>query len=104
VLNNTGVGIRLGEQTGNISLVCNRLGRNEMSNAIDDGLDNKWDDGVNQGNYWSDYDSSGVYLVPGSAGSIDHYPSLLEESNDTTVLAAWLQFLKADKQWHHTNT
>jgi nitrous oxidase accessory protein NosD len=104
VLNNTGAGIRLGEQTGNISLVCNRLGWNEMSNAIDDGLDNEWDDGVSQGNYWSDYDSSGVYLVPGSAGSVDHYPLLLEESNDTTVSAAWLQSLKASKQWHDTST
>ncbi len=104
VLNNTGVGIRLGEQTGNISLVYNRLGWNEMSNAIDDGLDNKWDNGVNQGNYWCDYDGSGVYLVPGSAGSVDHYPLLLDESNATTVLAAWLQSLKADKQCHHTST
>ena len=104
VLNNTGVGIRLGEQTGNISLVCNRLGWNEMSNAIDDGLDNEWDDGVSQGNYWSDYDGSGVYLVPGSAGSVDHYPLLLEESNDSTVSAAWLQSLKAGKQWHDTST
>jgi parallel beta-helix repeat protein len=97
VLNNTGVGIRLGEQTGNISLLYNRLGWNEIDNAMDDGSDNKWDDGVDQGNYWSDYDGSGIYLVPGSAGSVDHYPLLLEESDDTTVLAAWLQSLKADK-------
>ena len=65
--------------------VCNRLGLNEMSNAIDDGLDNKWDDGVNQGNYWNNYDSSGVYLVPESAGSVDYYPLLLEESNDISL-------------------
>ena len=104
VLNNTGVGIRLGEQTGNISLVYNRLGWNELGNAIDDGLDNEWDDGVSQGNYWSDYDSSGIYLVPGSAGSVDHYPLLLDESNANTVLAARLQSLKANKQWHHAGT
>ncbi|TFG29064.1 right-handed parallel beta-helix repeat-containing protein [Candidatus Thorarchaeota archaeon] len=40
----------------------------------DDGSSNYWDNGVSIGNGWSDYNGSGFYYIPGSAGSIDHYP------------------------------
>lgn len=50
--------------------------------AIDNGMDNKWDDGT-RGNFWDDYtgidlDIDGIgdteYYILGSAGSIDRYP------------------------------
>jgi hypothetical protein len=56
----------------------NQLGWNTANNAQDDGSGHMWDDGVSQGNAWSDYDEVGDYSIPGSAGSVDSYPSLLE--------------------------
>lgn len=44
----------------------------------DSGTDNLWDDGVSQGNYWSDYPGTGWYSISGPAGSIDHYPQLYD--------------------------
>ncbi len=53
----------------------NQLGYNGESNASDEeGTDNSWDDGVSLGNYWGDYDGTGVYTIPGSTGSVDRYP------------------------------
>jgi len=44
----------------------------------DSGTNNLWDDGVSQGNYWSDYPGTGWYSISGPAGSIDHYPQLYD--------------------------
>jgi parallel beta-helix repeat protein len=44
-------------------------------NAIDSGSGNTWDDGVKCGNFWDDMTPGAVYLIPGSAGSVDHYPN-----------------------------
>ncbi|MFX1369100.1 MAG: right-handed parallel beta-helix repeat-containing protein, partial [Promethearchaeota archaeon] len=52
----------------------NLVGWNGLGNALDDGVSNLWDDGINTGNAWSDYSGTGTYSVPGSASSIDHYP------------------------------
>jgi parallel beta-helix repeat protein len=79
VLENEDVGIIL-EGSNLTTLLGNKIGWNEGGNAVDDGYNNEWDDGVNLGNFWSDYDLSGQYPIPGSAGSIDHYPALLEVS------------------------
>ncbi|MHA2423259.1 MAG: NosD domain-containing protein [Candidatus Thorarchaeota archaeon] len=70
------IGIRLDETTSEMILYSNRLGWNQVSNAWDDGTDNSWDYESEYGNYWSDYVGTGMYTVPGSAGSIDHYPQL----------------------------
>jgi parallel beta-helix repeat protein len=45
--------------------------------AVDDGVNCQWDNGVSIGNTWGDYSGEGFYYLPGSAGSIDHYPSRL---------------------------
>ncbi|MHA2433456.1 MAG: right-handed parallel beta-helix repeat-containing protein, partial [Candidatus Thorarchaeota archaeon] len=44
----------------------------------DSGTDNLWDDGVSQGNYWSDYPGTGWYSISGPAGSIDYHPQLYD--------------------------
>lgn len=42
--------------------------------ALDDGVDNEWDDGEYTGNYWSDWWGLGAYNIEGLAKSKDRYP------------------------------
>ncbi len=44
-------------------------------NAADDGEQNAWDDGESCGNFWDDMTPGAVYVISGSAGSVDHYPN-----------------------------
>ncbi|MFW9975886.1 MAG: nitrous oxide reductase family maturation protein NosD, partial [Candidatus Thorarchaeota archaeon] len=44
------------------------------SNVHDNGSNNAWDNGVNLGNYWSSYNGTGIYPIPGTAGSVDRFP------------------------------
>ena len=78
ILYNTYYGIDLSSHTQYCSVYGNKIGWNGY-NAFDYGMNNNWDDGVNLGNWWHDYEGSGVYLIPGPAGSIDRYPRILEE-------------------------
>jgi len=57
----------------------NRLGWNSVNARDDDNTDIYWDLGVSLGNSWSDYDGSGSYVVPGTTGSTDSYPSVLTD-------------------------
>jgi parallel beta-helix repeat protein len=50
----------------------NMIGFNGLANAVDIGIFNEWDDGINTGNVWSDYSGEGVYSVSGL--SVDNYP------------------------------
>ncbi|MGY5854490.1 MAG: NosD domain-containing protein, partial [Candidatus Thorarchaeota archaeon] len=45
-----------------------------IANAYDEGESNVWDNGLNQGNYWDDYNGSGEYAIPGPANSTDRWP------------------------------
>jgi hypothetical protein len=72
---NAGVGIILESGTSSIMLLNNQIGWNDGGNALDDGSGNSWDDGE-IGNAWSDYSGSGVYPIPGSAESVDNFPSI----------------------------
>jgi len=83
-------GIRLGYGTNN-TLYLNKIGDNggmgyyRDSDARDDAGENNWDDGVSQGNYWLDYNGTGTYTIPGTAGSVDHYPFVwVPETTSTT--------------------
>lgn len=60
--------------SSNNQIYANDIGGNTR-NAYDDGA-NQWDNGVDQGNRWSDYDGSGIYQI-GPYGTSDNYPSFL---------------------------
>jgi len=55
----------------------NAIGWNEEGNAIDTGSDNTWDNGMDTGNWWSDYNGTGEYAIDGDAHSVDRYPNVL---------------------------
>ena len=65
------IAIELSHESSNITLRSNRLAAAEGNVSIDDGWDNFW-----MGNAWSDYDGSGLYLIPGLANSVDSSPSV----------------------------
>ncbi|MFW9848911.1 MAG: NosD domain-containing protein [Candidatus Thorarchaeota archaeon] len=54
----------------------NLLARNTEEDAVDNGVDNEWDDGEKLGNCWGFSESLYPSTIPGSAQSIDHYPLL----------------------------
>jgi len=55
----------------------NAIGWNEEGNAIDSGSGNTWDNGLDTGNWWSDYNGTGEYAIDGDAHSVDRYPNVL---------------------------
>jgi len=85
IYQNTVTGLELEyECTGNL-VYANAIGWNTESNARDDGTNNLWDDGNALGNSWSDYSGEGDYQIPGSAGSVDHFPSNATPTSSTTT-------------------
>jgi len=74
---NRGYGIKLGENEVDCEgfrIYNNSFWYNDLGHAIDNGNSNYWDDGISLGNQWDDYNGTGVYTIPGSAGSVDHFP------------------------------
>jgi len=75
IYNNSGYGISIVGYENTIH--GNAIGWNEEGNAIDSGSDNTWDNGVDTGNWWSDYSGTGEYAIDGGAHSVDRYPNVL---------------------------
>jgi len=79
---NTVIGVSLSFGCSENHIFNNRIAFNQKEsihedvNAQDDGHNNLWDDNVSIGNEWGDYSGTGVYTIPGSAGSVDRYPSV----------------------------
>ncbi len=73
-------GIRLenenSEILGNDRFWNNSIGWN-VHNARDDVSSTLWDDGIAQGNYWSDFQGENEYQVPGEGNNTDRFPSQL---------------------------
>ncbi len=90
LIQNYDYGFRLVDNLcSNNTFVGNTIGLNENENARDDGSDNHWDNGIDRGNNWDDYNGSGFYYLSGSAGSIDHYPygmSTTTTTNHTSTI------------------
>ncbi|MFX0108148.1 MAG: nitrous oxide reductase family maturation protein NosD, partial [Candidatus Hodarchaeota archaeon] len=92
VLFNYNIGIELYEGSTRNILYNNTIGHNQGGNAVDNGFDNQWDDGISLGNLWSDYyGNRTTYPIPGVAGSVDRYPiadaspPVIEGSPDMTI-------------------
>ena len=75
IYNNSGCGISIRGYDNTI--YGNAIGWNEEGNAIDFGSDNTWDNGIDTGNWWSDYNGTGEYEIDGIAHSVDRYPNVL---------------------------
>jgi parallel beta-helix repeat protein len=73
---NGAYGMSCGEYEDDILIHSNMLAYNTV-NAYDEGTNNHWNT-TGRGNYWSDYNGTGVYPIPGTAGSIDHHPAVYE--------------------------
>lgn len=73
-------GIELRESCEDNLVLLNAIGYNDATNAKDDGIFNRWDDGVAYGNYWDNTDGIVPYLISGLAGSVDNYPLVIGES------------------------
>ncbi len=74
LLSNEDYGVYITGSSSSANLLyLNRLGLNLVDNALDDGANNYWNT-TGIGNYWDDYNGTGVYSIPGGAGSIDYHP------------------------------
>ena len=63
----------------------NSIGWNTIVNAIDNGANTTYNDGIISGNEWSDYNSSEAYTIQGIGGSIDISASLLTDTEAPIV-------------------
>ena len=70
---NYGIDIRDAQHN---TIYSNVIANSGIANAYDSGRYNVWDNGAGLGNFWSDYDGTGVYNVPGNdlSHSIDRWP------------------------------
>ena len=78
-------GIHLQASTYNNTFVNNTLARSDLSNALDEGAGNHWDDSIAFGNIWDSYDGFGSYSIPGAAGAIDHFPRTYEPATTSSI-------------------
>jgi parallel beta-helix repeat protein len=84
VIDNKGYGVVVvsyPELEGRNHIYGNSIGWNVEGNAIDYGLFNTWDNGVDAGNAWSDYNGTGYYYIEGEGGSVDRFPTILNRSH-----------------------
>jgi hypothetical protein len=84
---NTNLGMLIENYSHNNTIYGNYFGWNvpllealEPEYVEDNGHNNSWDDGVSQGNYYSDDDGSGLKEIPGDADAVDYFPSRLDDS------------------------
>ena len=77
IIRGNDLGLEL-HSSSNAILYFNMMYSNDINAEDADGVNNQWDDNVSSGNSWDDYSGSGVYNVPGTAGSVDRYPFLLD--------------------------
>lgn len=85
VENNWGGGLTCDENAHDNVLYDNHVGWNGGWSALDHGWNNQWDNGVDLGNYWSDYSGTGYYYTDGIAASYDRYPDRWVDSVNPVV-------------------
>lgn len=89
IYNNTGVGISL-DTTSNRNEIFNNTFAYNTPNAICEGSSNHWDNQVDTGNWWSDYNGTGAYIIDGN--DQDNFPlnAVTTTTNETTQNQPWL--------------
>ena len=74
VTDNEACGIRL-QSCQNVKVFGNSIGWNKWVNGYDSSDHNMWDDGIDIGNAWSDYNGTGYYSIEGFGEVFDHFPT-----------------------------
>ena len=81
-------GIYVTECSSNNLVYLNYLVDQSIVNAFDDGANNQWDDGPGRGNTWDYFNGTGVYEIPGNAGSVDKFPRFAYENSTMWFIIA----------------
>ncbi len=89
---NSLIGIMFDDTSYNNTAYDNRFLWNGLTNALDNGTDNSWDDNVSLGNAWDDYDGTGSYPIQGWAESFDRYPGIADNSTPEIDSPSDLQY------------
>jgi parallel beta-helix repeat protein len=104
-------GISCRSLSENNSIYGNRIGWNPAwdvtgsfgQNAFDDAGNNTWDNNVNQGNSWDDWDMSENYTISGTFGGIDRYPSQLVDDNAPIISHPFDMSMIENSEGHFIN-
>lgn len=91
IYKNSNHGIEIASYSHNNTIYGNSIGWNDFAlgigvNVIDNGEDNTFDDNSSIGNFWSDFNESEIYQIPGSGGSNDTYAQILEDLQRPIIL------------------
>ncbi len=73
-------GVYLSQWNNQNMIYGNHIGWNHQGNAGDDCNKTNWDNGVDIGNAWSDYNGSKVYVIDGTGNRTDKFPSLFVDN------------------------
>ena len=79
IYGNTGTGVHIETLCENITIAGNRIGWNSDTNAIDNGVNTEFINGIFSGNEWSDFGETVGYQIQGSANSTDYFASRLTD-------------------------
>jgi parallel beta-helix repeat protein len=85
VIGNDEIGILLNRGSRFNRIIANSFGWNSI-NAICSGFDNIWDDGIDEGNRWSDLGEDYIYMI--DEDDMDRFPSSLGNETNTNTLPA----------------
>ncbi len=86
IYNNTGVGICL-DTTSNRNVIFNNTFAYNTPNAICEGSLNHWDNQVDTGNFWSDYNGTGAYII--DENDQDNFPIFNETRTTNGTIPTW---------------
>ena len=88
--NNTDVGISL-DRTSNYNDIYYNTFAYNTPNAICEGSLNHWDNQVDTGNFWSDYNGTGAYII--DENDQDNFPIVSETTTTNGTIPTWPLFV-----------
>jgi hypothetical protein len=91
IYSNSVNGLEFAWQADNNTVFGNSFGWNGRpvpleANAIDHGNYNRFDDGINIGNDWTDFNGTTPYTILGTSGTNDSFPQLFEDDIDPILI------------------